>query len=86
MLAALILATAVSVAPSPTRLEALLAPAGGPVEVRSIRCKVLGDPTEHRCDWRQKTARGRWETWSAILAQDGETWILIDTSGRASHP
>ena len=87
MLTALILAAAVSAAPSPDRLEALLAPAaGGPVEVRSIRCKVLGDPTEYRCDWRQKTARGRWQTWSAILAQDGETWILIDTPGRASHP
>jgi hypothetical protein len=88
MLAALILAAAVSAAPMPARLQALLAPVGGaPVKVRSIHCKVLGDPTEHLCTWRQKrSGRGAWETWSAILAQDGETWILIDTPGRASHP
>jgi hypothetical protein len=88
MITALILAAAVSATPTPARLEALLAPvASGPVEVRSIRCKVLGDPTEHRCTWRQKQAgRGAWETWSAILAQDGGAWILIDTPGRASHP
>jgi len=47
---------------------------------------VLGDPTEHRCDWRQKTAKGRWEAWSVILARDGGRWILIDTPGRASRP
>lgn len=88
MLAALILAAAVSAAPTPARLQALLAPAaGGPVKVRSIQCKVLGDPTEHLCTWRQKPlGRGTWETWSAILAQDGETWTLIDTPGRTSQP
>ena len=88
MFTALILAAAVSAAPTPARLQALLAPAaGGPVEVRSIHCKVLGDPTEHLCTWRQKRAgRGAWETWSAILAQDGDTWILIDAPGRTSQP
>jgi hypothetical protein len=88
MLAALILAASVSAAPTPARLEAMVAPAaGGPIEVRSIRCQVLGDPTEYRCTWRQKrSGRGAWGTWSTILAQDGETWILIDTPGRASHP
>ena len=81
-------AAAVSAAPTPARLQALLAPVGGaPVKVRSIQCKVLGDPTEHLCTWRQKrSGDGAWEPWSAILAQDGETWILIDTPGRASHP
>ena len=88
MLAALILAAVVSAAPTPARLQALLAPAaGGPVKVRSIQCKVLGDPTEYRCTWRQKrSGDGAWEPWSAILAQDGDTWILIDTPGRTSQP
>jgi hypothetical protein len=69
------------------RLESLLAAARvDAAKVRDIRCKVLGDPTEHRCDWRQKTAEGRWEAWSVILARDGGRWILIDTPGRASRP
>ena len=87
MIAALALAAAVSAAPSPVEMQALLAavlPAPSPV--RAIRCQVLGDPTEHRCTWRQKSHSGAWETWSAILAQDGGRWILIDRPSRASHP
>ena len=87
MIAALVLAAAVSAAPSPSELQALLVAARvDAAKVRDIRCEVLGDPTEHRCDWRQKSAKGRWETWSAILARDCGRWILIDTPGRASRP
>ena len=87
MIAALALAAAVSAAPSPAELQALLAVAlRAPAPVRAIRCQVLGDPTEHRCTWRQKNAWGRWEAWSAILARDGGRWILIDTPGRTSRP
>lgn len=87
MFAALLLAAAVAVAPTPTELEAILAPPrGAKVQVRDVHCRVLGDPTEHRCTWRQRTAGGRWEAWSAILAQDGGRWILIDAPGPASRP
>jgi hypothetical protein len=87
MIAALVLAAAVSAAPSPAELQSLLAAARiGEVQVRALRCQVLGDPTEHRCDWRQKMGGGRWEAWSAILARDGGRWILIDAPGRTSRP
>ena len=87
MIAALVLAAAVSAAPSPAELQALLVAARvDAARVRDIRCQVLGDPTKHRCDWRQKTAKGRWEAWSVILARDGGRWILIDTPGRAWRP
>ena len=87
MFTALLLAAAVAVAPTPTELEALLAPTqGGKVQVRGVHCEVLGDPTEHRCAWRQRKAGGRWEAWSAIVAQDGGRWILIDAPGRTSRP
>jgi hypothetical protein len=87
MITALVLAAALSASPTAAELQSLLAAARvDATKVRDIRCKVLGDPTEHRCDWRQKSAKGRWETWSAILARDGGRWILIDTPGRASRP
>ena len=87
MIAALVLVAAVSAAPSSAELQSLLAAARiGEVQVSALRCQVLGDPTEHRCDWRQKKAGGRWEAWSAILARDGGRWILIDTPGRTSRP
>lgn len=88
MITALVLAATVSAAPAPSELEALLSPPspGERVQVRSIRCKPLGDPTEHRCAWRQRKAGGRWEAWSAILARDGGRWILIDAPGPASRP
>jgi hypothetical protein len=87
MIAALVLAAAVSASPTIAELQSLLAAARvDAAKVRDIRCEVLGDPTEHRCDWRQKTAKGRWEAWSVILARDGGRWILIDTPGRASRP
>jgi hypothetical protein len=87
MITVLVLAASVTLAPAPSELEPLLAAAqGGRVQVQSIRCQVLGDPTEHRCAWRQKKAGGRWEAWSAILARDGGRWILIDTPGRTSRP
>jgi hypothetical protein len=87
MITALLLAASVSLAPTPAELEALLAPLkGAKVQVRRVQCEVLGDPTEHRCAWRQRTAGGRWEAWSAILAQDGGRWILIDAPGRTSRP
>jgi len=87
MIAALVLAAAVSAAPTIAELQSLLAAARvDAARVRDIRCEVLGDPTEHRCDWRQKTAKGRWEAWSVILARDGGRWILIDTPGRTWRP
>ena len=87
MITALLLAAAVSAAPNPAELQALLAPrADATPKVRAIRCQVLGDPTEYRCAWKQKAAGGRWETWSAILTRDGDRWILIDAPGRASRP
>lgn len=87
MIAALVLAAALSAAPSPAELEPLLASAqSASVKVRSVRCQVLGDPTEHRCAWRQKKAGGRWESWSAILARDGGRWVLIDAPGPTSRP
>lgn len=87
MITALLLAAAVSLAPTPAELEALLAPVqGAKMQVRGVRCQVLGDPTEHRCAWRQRKAGGRWEAWSAILARDGGRWILIDAPGPASRP
>lgn len=86
MITALALAAALSASPSAAQLQSLLAAARvGEVQVRAIRCEVLGDPTEHRCEWRQKATKGRWETWSAILARDGDRWILIDAPGRASR-
>lgn len=87
MITALALAAAVSAAPTAAELQSLLAAARvDAARVRDIRCQVLGDPTEHRCEWRQKATKGRWETWSAILARDGGRWILIDAPGRASRP
>lgn len=87
MITALVIAATIAAAPSPAELETLLAGAqGAKVQVRSVRCQVLGDPTEHRCAWRQRKAGGRWEAWSAILARDGGRWILIDTPGRTSRP
>lgn len=86
MIVAILFSAAVAVAPSPAQLEALLVRSqGAGIEVRSVQCQVLGDPTEHRCAWRQRKAGGRWEAWSAILALDGGRWILIDAPGRASR-
>ena len=46
-------------------------------------CPIIGMSDN---DWRQKTAKGRWEAWSVILARDGGRWILIDTPGRTWRP
>ena len=87
MITALALAAALSAAPSPAELQALLASAlRSHTPVRAIQCQVLGDPTEHRCTWRQKGRSGAWETWSVLLARDGDRWILIDRPSRTSRP
>jgi hypothetical protein len=47
-------------------------------QVRSIRCHVLGDPTEFSCSYQQLTRLTQWRGYSVIVAIDGDHWVVIE--------
>lgn len=72
--------------PSPGELATTIRSApevSGPVgfraeTIRSLRCTAfVEEPTEYRCRFQARAARDRWQRYSAIVARDGEAWILL---------
>lgn len=69
--------------PTPSQLSAALIEFGtvspsSRLVVRSIRCQVLGDPTEFRCSYQQREGSALWSDYSVTLAIDVDHWIVID--------
>lgn len=74
---ALLGACATSAPPGPTTPEfSALIP--GHV-VRHLDCAfVVEEGSEWTCRYQRSTAEGRWETRDAVVAKDGDRWVLID--------
>ena len=59
-------------------------------ELRSISCREFDEePTEYSCGFEAKQPTGDWQNISAIVALDGDGWILLDveleTGAQTSH-
>ena len=47
--------------------------------VRAVRCTCCAEEgSEWGCRYLRRTPDGGWERRDAVVARDGETWILID--------
>jgi hypothetical protein len=47
--------------------------------VRRLDCAFIAEEgSEWSCRYQRSTAEGRWETRDAVVARDGDRWVLID--------
>ena len=72
--------------PSPSELSVAIQSApevSGPVKfrtdtIRSVRCRAFEEePTEYRCRFQAWAIEGRWKRRSAVVALDGQGWVLL---------
>lgn len=70
-------ACATAAPPGPTRTEvSALIPDH---VVRHVDCAFVAEEgSEWTCRYQRWTAEGRWETRDAVVARDGNRWVLID--------
>ncbi|MDP3802885.1 hypothetical protein [Brevundimonas sp.] len=63
--------------PGPTRMEfSALIPDH---LVREADCAFVAEEgSEWTCRYQRWTAEGRWETRDAVVARDGDRWVLVD--------
>jgi hypothetical protein len=82
-----LLAAATSAGPSKAEFKAAwqaMAPEPD-LKIRRLACKTSPqEPTEYACAFEKKVS-GQWQTWSTVVARDGQRWTLIDRPGPAAR-
>lgn len=67
--------------PAANDLARLLAPPGGvPPRLRQVRCAFIAEEgSEWVCRYEERASGGAWVQLSAVVASDGDGWVLIDS-------